>query len=236
MTTPDSDGPAWPPANPYEPPKASLDPPADAPAGRLARRGAAARKSPPGVQFSLPCQCGLAVTVAAGEAGSTVQCDCGADVRVPSLGRLREMVGKAPYESGTADMIRRMVQTGELPAGRTCVVSRTPTDDVLEFRILVPRSFSSGKSSEQNALLYLWLFGPLVFLYISRFRPPKIEEGDAVHVVAPLRVSSRNHSRVRRMSEGRLKKLLRTVPVYAELLDENYLARVSVADDEVDPE
>ena len=151
-------------------------------------------------------------------------------MRVPSLGRLREMAGKAPYESGPSDTIRRMVQTGELPAGRTCAVSRKPTDDVLDFEILVPRSFKSLEGWAQLALIY-WFFGYFAWSYVNLFRPPKIVEGDALRVMAPLCVASRYHAKVRRMSQRRLKKLLRTVPAYAMLLDENHLAMVSVADD-----
>jgi hypothetical protein len=99
---------------------------------------------------------------------------------------------------------------------------------------VVPKSFKGGESSAQIALIY-WFFGYFAWAYMNMFRPPKIVEADAVHVLAPLRVAARYHAKVRRMSEGRLKKLLRTVPAYAQLLDENDLSRVSAAG-RVDPE
>jgi hypothetical protein len=230
MTTPDSERRVGPPTNPYEPPKAPINPPVHKPAGGLEGRSPTARRPASGAQFSLKCQCGQTVTVAASEAGSTVECLCGAEVKVPSLGRLREMVGKDPYESGPADMIRRMVQTGELPAGRTCAHSRKPTDDVLDFEILVPRSFQRPQGLDK-LISNFWLFGIMGQIYMTLFRPPKIEEAGAVRVRAPLRVSARYHAKVRRMSQRRLKKLLRTVPVYAKLLEESAFTKVSVAEE-----
>jgi hypothetical protein len=218
-----------PPANPYEPPKASFEPvSAKHEAGRMVGRGVATRRPPPGAQFTLPCRCGLNVTVAASEAGSSVHCDCGAPINVPSLGRLREMLGKAPYESGPADMIRRMVQTGELPAGRTCAVSGKPTDDVLELEILVPRSFRIREDWAQRAV-DIWFFGSLIGFWLKANRPVEIEEADAVRLEAPLRVSARYHAKVRRMSQRRLKRLLGAIPAYAVLFEENQLAQVTVA-------
>jgi hypothetical protein len=138
------------------------------------------------------------------------------------------MVGKDAYESSPADTIRRMVETGELPAGRSCAVSGQATDDHLELEILVPRSFSNREDRAQRAL-DLWLYGSLIGYWIKAIRPPKIEEADALRVKAPLRVAAIFHAKVRRMSQRRLKKLLSTVPAYAQLLDENPLSQISIA-------
>jgi hypothetical protein len=62
------------------------------------------------------------------------------------------------------------------------------------------------------------------------FAAPEIEEEGAIVLRVPLRVDDRYHPRVRSMGQVRLRRLLRTVPVYAELLDENPYSRVSVAD------
>jgi hypothetical protein len=138
------------------------------------------------------------------------------------------MTGKAAYESSPADTIRRMVEVGELPAGRTCAVSGKPTDDVLEFEVLVPRSFRNDGDRAQRALDF-WLKGSIIGYFVKSIRPPKIDETDAVRVRAPMHVSAIQHVKVRRMSQRRLKKLLCTVPVFAELLQDNPLAQVSVA-------
>jgi hypothetical protein len=138
------------------------------------------------------------------------------------------MVGKDAYESSPADTIRRMVQTGELPAGRICAVSGKATDDLLELEILVPRSCSNRENRAQRALDF-WLYGSLIGYWIKANRPPVIDEADALRVKAPLRVAAAYHAKVRRMSQRRLTKLFCTVPVYAQLLDENPLSQVLVS-------
>jgi hypothetical protein len=177
--------------------------------------------------FSVDCPCGRSVGVTGDQAGSSVRCDCGAEVAVPSLGRLRERAGKDRYESNTGDAIRRLVRAGELPAGSTCVLSGTPTDDVLELDILIPRLFKTERDrNEVIVLLVLGLFGGLLYSILNRSR---IAEDGLTVVPAPLRVAARHHAKVVGMGQGRLRRLLRTVPIYAQLLDENPRARFSVA-------
>jgi hypothetical protein len=148
---------------------------------------------------------------------------------VPSLGRLRELSGKDRYESGPVDTVRRMIQSGELPAGLTCALSRAPTDDLLMFEVLVPRYYKNPAARDNAGLLALGLtFGWVGFLFHGLLSPPKFNEEGAIRVRVPLRVAARYHSKVRGMSRARLKRLLRTVPVYARLLDESPFARVTV--------
>jgi hypothetical protein len=185
----------------------------------------AGRRSAPAAEFLLDCPCGKAVTVVASKAGSTVTCECGAEVKVPSLGRLREMAGKDRYESGPGDTIRRMIRSGELPAGTTCAVSRKATGDFIELEILVPRYFKNTEIADRRMIL---LFGTLGALYNTVFRRPQIEKEGALIVRAPILVAERCHAKVRRMSQTRLRRLLRSVPVYAQLLKENPHSRISV--------
>ena len=210
--------------NPYQPPKTDVGP------SRVERRGSSIRpgSGPPSAgsrsTFSLECPCGQVIGVTGAQAGSTVQCVCGAEVRVPSLGRLRELAGKDRYESGAGDAIRRMVRSGELPALGTCVLSKEPTNDVMEFEILVPRFFKSEQNRDQMMTLLLGLWA---IPFIALIRRPRFHTEGATTVQTPLCISQRYHAKVGRMSQGRLKRLLRTVPVYAELLDENPDARIS---------
>jgi hypothetical protein len=213
--------------NPYEPPKAENDLPLQQRRDRSGQTGSTGRRPAPAAQFSIDCPCGRAITVAASQAGSTVRCGCGAEVRVPSLGRLRELSGRDRYESGICDTIRRMVQSGELPVGGTCAVSREPTDDVIDLEILVPRFFRN-RDDVQNKTL--WIFGVWGALYLALFSRPQIEEEGTLTVRLPLRVAGSHHHKVRAMSQRRLRRLLRKVPAYARLLEENPYSRLSVAD------
>jgi hypothetical protein len=57
---------------------------------------------------------------------------------------------------------------------------------------------------------------------------PIHEHHSARTVFAPLRVASRHHTTVQSMSQRRLIRLLRGVPIYAKLLDENPIVQISV--------
>lgn len=222
--------------NPYEPPKAEIGLSLGEPRGFRDRPASGRQRSAPASEFSLKCQCGRAITVAGSQAGSTVMCGCGAEVKVPSLSRLRELSGKDRYESSICDTIRRLVQSGELPAGDTCAVSKKPTDDVIEIEILVPMLGKGNEGISKTGLITL-LFGIYGLIYVALFafytalfgRPQFQEEGTTT-VLAPIRVAQRYHGKVRRMSQARLKRLLRTVPVYARLLDENPYSRITIVD------
>src|SRR4051794_24466398 len=102
--------------NSYEAPKA----PIERPPGPPGRSSAPQRVGPAGAAYEIACPCGQALRVGASQAGSTVRCACGTEVAVPSLSRLRVATGRGRYESSPADAIRRMIGTGELPAGATC--------------------------------------------------------------------------------------------------------------------
>jgi hypothetical protein len=208
-------------SNPYQPPRAPMRSPA---------RGARGEPGPgrPAARFSVGCGCGLSIPVSASQAGSTVRCPCGAEVDVPNLGRLRESAGQARYESGICDTIRRMIQSGELPSGGTCAVCRKPTEDVIELDLLVPRFFQKDDGLNRFAVLVLGLFPAMLLAAIRR---PKVEEEGALTVRVPILVARRYHAKVRRMGHPRRMRLLRTVPVYAELLDENPHSYIKFPDD-----
>jgi hypothetical protein len=59
----------------------------------------------------------------------------------------------------------------------------------------------------------------------SRIIP--VDDG-ATTVLAPLRVSARHQAKVRTASQRRLKRLLRSNPIYAKLLDEHPIVLISV--------
>ena len=146
---------------------------------------------------------------------------------MPSLGRLRELAGKDRYESGVSDTIRRMVQSGELPTRGTCAVSRKPTNDVMKLEILVPRFSKSNEPRDEWMVL---LLGFWAFLYVALFRRQQFHKEGATIVQAPLCVAHRCRTKVERMGQARLKRLIRTVPIYAQLLDENPDSVVGVSD------
>ncbi len=86
-------------ANPYAAPQSRLGP--SAAGSRDKFQGRSLTSAP----FSVECSCGRAIGVNASQAGSTIRCECGDDVAVPSLGKWRESAGKGRYESSLSDTI-----------------------------------------------------------------------------------------------------------------------------------
>jgi hypothetical protein len=192
-------------------------------------------------QCLIDCSCGKKLPVTMAQAGSNITCECGGEVRVPSLSQLRELSGSAPYESSVADTIQGMIERGELPEGEVCALSGEPTQDVLHIWIVVPKAFEQRERFATFLLWSVWapLFSGAVAASIASFfsglfartvpvEQPIHEHHSARTVFAPLRVASRHHSSVRSMSQRRLISLLRTEPIYARLLDENPIVQVSV--------
>ncbi len=172
--------------------------------------------------YALHCTCGESFEVQAGQAGSTIKCPCGAEVRVPSVSKLRELAGKAAYESGVIDTIHGMIERGDLPAGKVCAVSGKSTDDVMEIYVHAEK-FHKAEDIRTLAILGL-LLSPLLFLLspsmmFSGARRPQ-GDGRDTWVRTPLVVDSKYQSEMRRARRKKQQRWLRSVPVYARLLDE----------------
>jgi hypothetical protein len=176
------------------------------------------------MRYSLVCSCGRSLSVEASQAGTSVACHCGSQVPVPSISKLRELAGQEPYEVGTIDAIHGMLRRGELPAGDRCAVSGEPTEDFIELYVEAERIHPGGDNRA-----YYWLgllVSPLLLLGI--LRPPRPDVGRETIVPTPLRVVSAYHPKVRKAGQRALRQWLRSVPVYASLLDEYPRARVGV--------
>src|SRR6516162_8066048 len=87
------------------------------------------------MKFSVDCSCGQTLAVQVAQAGTTVLCSRGAQVKVPSLSKLRERAGQNAYEASTIDVIHGMLRRGELPTGDRCAVSGDPTGDVADLYV-----------------------------------------------------------------------------------------------------
>lgn len=199
--------------NPYESPKSPSS----------SRKG-------PELLTQIVCDCGLSIGATASIAGMNVTCECGASVPVPSLGRLRELAGRHPYEVSTVDVIAGMIERGDLPAGDQCAVLGGPTLHVLVFQVEVERAFV-----ERGPALLALVAGLLAALAAPLFFFPLLwreragPRGRDTIVSAPLRVSPEGQKQVRLAGQRALKRWLRTVPVYKKLLKEYPEARVWVA-------
>jgi hypothetical protein len=171
----------------------------------------------------LKCSCGREVPVQFSQAGAEIACECGQAIKVPSLSKLRELSGKGAYEAGIIDTINRMVASGELPAGNHCAVSGEPTADAIDLFVEAERVSQVGTSPGMAAAVAL-LCSPLIAIAMMLKAPKDV--GRETFVATPLRVSGIHHQRVLRSSQRQLKRWLRSVPVYAQLLKEYPRARV----------
>jgi hypothetical protein len=162
-----------------------------------------------------------------------VQCDCGRDVAIPQLSQLRKAVGRAAFEAGIVDTIRRMIADGELPPRNVCLVTGRFTKDTADVVVQCERVWKRGPGKATWAFaIFAAIFLPFWVLWIMldhySGKEKRQELGRDTLVRIPLRVCAECNDRLRRMSQWRLRRLLRTVPVYASLLKEYPGARIIV--------
>jgi hypothetical protein len=141
------------------------------------------------------------------------------------------MAGRPAYETGTVDVIRRMLAEGSLPWGELCAVSGKPTQDAMDLSVHCER-VQAEKDGVRVLQVAVLLFGPLVALLGQR--PSRDPHGRETSVWTPLRVAQEHQRTVARASQKALRRLLRTVPVYAALLDQYPRARVHIGRLETD--
>ena len=183
--------------------------------------------------YSIQCECRRPLSVTASQAATRVPCACGRLIEVPALSRLRQNAGQGAYEAGTIDIIRRMISTGDLPTGQVCALSGDPTSDCYELFVQCESSWMKGPGSGHfAAVILLFLLMPFWFVWMaigkSMLDEERREVGHNRGVTIPLRICNRCHEKLRRTrSQWKLRRLLRTVPIYAQLLQEFPYARIS---------
>jgi hypothetical protein len=165
----------------------------------------------------LPCQCGRQVKVNSASAGMEIPCECGARMRVPRLSEFRQMAGLGAYESGTIDNIRRMIAERALPWGESCAFSDQLTRDTLDLSVHCERVHGENDGMRLRIVVGL-LFGPLWMMTARQGTREAV--GRETAVWTPLRVAQEHQKKVTRASQKTLRRLLRTVPIYAKLLDQ----------------
>jgi hypothetical protein len=187
------------------------------------------------MQYHVGCRCGQQLAVTADQAGTTVRCECGESVTVPSLSKLRAAAGIGSYESGTIDTIRRMLAEGTLPWGETCAVTGRPTRDVIRIEVQCEH-LHSPEDPVRFALLLGLCVGPWATLLLYGRGRDQPQGRDTV-VTVPLLVCREYQIGLDRWWKKRgLRRLLRTVPVYARLLDEYSKATLAMDETLVDIE
>jgi hypothetical protein len=137
------------------------------------------------------------------------------------------MVGLGSYESGILDTIKRMLEEGTLPSGETCAESGRATRDFIRLVVLCERLYTAAdRHSGGQAAWILGIWG-LVWT-MGHKQDPKVYGRDTV-VTIPLRLCREYHRKLAGWgTQRKFRRLLRTVPVYARLLEEYPSATIQV--------
>jgi hypothetical protein len=181
------------------------------------------------MEYHVICPCGKQLPVQTDDAGTTIRCQCGQSVAVPSLSKLRTMAGFGAYESSAVETIQRMLDEGTLPGGQTCAKSGRPTQDVLPFEVqLEPDDGWRDRMGFWLAVAYL--AGPLLtILFVIMGKQIAARHPENV-VTIPLRIDRKFHRGLAWWgTQWKLRRLLSTTPVYARLLEEYPRAIIRVA-------
>ena len=178
------------------------------------------------MDFTIQCSCGHQLQVSAVDAGGAKRCPCGNVNAVPSLSALRRQAGQQSYEVKIADKLRYMFADGELPPNKECAQCGCKTANVLECSVECERPYSKGRGYWIAVLL--GFIAPLLALLtmIGDGRNSEVHGQElVVRTPLPLCPGCAADLTLRRK---RLIKLLCSVPLYAQLLEEYPQAAVAV--------
>ena len=183
-------------------------------------------------EFVVDCACGRKIPVNVSAAGCAVPCHCGRTVPVPPLSELRVASGGRAFESGVLDRVRRLIQEEAVALSPCCVISGRPTTNLVWVQVECERRWIRDPTRTHIVTLTaLFLVSPLLLIWklISPTDLQPQEFGRDTAVELPLSIDPDFEHRLGKLSQRKLKKLIRTVPEYSELLNEYPHARLYVA-------
>jgi hypothetical protein len=189
--------------------------------------------------YSVQCDCGRAVAVLAVQAGAEVRCPCGRGLAVPPLSRLRRWAGQAAYEGSIVDSIKQMVAQGEVSSGGRYARCQMPTTSSENLHVVCESvRVSQLADGGTTASVLMMILMPIIMLpfhlthllwHSATVESPTKETGRELVVRVPLAVCPDCRKPVRRLTnQPQLHALLRTEPIYCELLDEYPDAKVII--------
>jgi hypothetical protein len=179
------------------------------------------------MSYEVRCECGKAHVVSNADAGSVLHCACGRNVEVPALHVLRASVGVDKLSP--AFRLEGLLFNRKLPGTRCCGGCKRETDGLIQVSIVCERGSSGPDESQRDTDAekaegcVLALFG---FYRLRRegHRPGR-KQGQDVTFTVPLPVCERCDPRMDH--PGTLCPALRTIRVYADVLDQYPKAEVS---------
>lgn len=114
-------------------------------------------------EVHLDCACGKRLPVRFQDAGTQIDCTCGHEVKVPSLGKLRQLAGQDAYTTNAVEAIRKHLNLGEHPAGNDCLLCGAQNCKRHAFVAICESSYTKGTDSAASNDIPS-LLGKLLFL------------------------------------------------------------------------
>lgn len=174
------------------------------------------------LQINLPCSCGASVVARNADAGGAISCKCGRSISVPSLSKLRMLVGEEAYVTNPVEAILKAQNVGHDPAGEVCLLCGSKTPRFHRITALCEQSHVKRSSHDPNNFLH-WLFLPVVWNFVLWFLHKDVDavrQGHDREVTLLLPICEPCESvsgQLNRSDSG--KKLFLLVPLYAQLLE-----------------
>ncbi len=184
--------------------------------------------------FSVPCQCGRSIHVTAAAAGTEVVCDCGQQVSVPGLSKLRTQAGQDAYITNAAEKINAEHNAGREPAGTHCLQCGDLGLNCVEIKIQCEKQqmVASGDGGFRD-VLWIIFFGWVGLLMLAMrarsLEPAARTQGHNRVVASHFRLCERCQPNPRKTPPpAKIRRLLQTVPTYAELFQQFPQAEIKV--------
>lgn len=164
-----------------------------------------------GANLYVTCNCGQAIPVTAGMAGSEVTCECGERVCVPPLRLLRqELSADAADSTDPIAAIRTALEHHRPPAGTNCILCQTPTDHSIECDL---DGWQHGPQDPTVA----WLTRRLRGLF-QRTGSPTASDRNASPIRVPVRICPGCFRRAGDLERhGAVKKIINRAALYRQV-------------------
>ena len=175
------------------------------------------------------CECGTRIDLSPSMAGSQMKCRCGREINIPSLSKLRQDSGEAPYTTNALELIRSRLSDETLP-GSECIVCRAAATEVIYCRVICERSSKKrsivSDAEEQSLARYLAGFF-IPFLSLARFirvlsatrvETEKLGRDTSIEIAFCICQPCRRSTG--RLSARKLRQLATEIPEYRQLFEE----------------
>lgn len=178
------------------------------------------------IEVSIRCACGRSLIAHQGNAGTTISCDCGQDVVMPRLSKLRQLSGADAYATNPGDLIRSAVAKGQSPGSDACLSCGSSSAPLYrcfaQCESPVQRQRSSRPSGDIGSALIklVGFFVMPISIVVKRRESQGIVCGNEVRVDFSIRVcKSCRTNRGDPTKPHVLKKLLIRLREYRDLVD-----------------